>query len=382
MAHLPGRLAGATLALAMGLLASPIEARPMPTGGLADRWLLNATEVRSLPPGWGEGLHALSALAGPGRPATLVPGARWLTPPGGTPLPWARLRAAGFRLVPTGLSTRQELVAWLGLGVDGAGSDRPDVLAAALASADADGDGRAGELLAPDGLPDSERFELRGYAGARGLRPENTLPAFEAALQTGVGAIEVPVRVTRDGIAVPALEATVRPGKHRVLGRSLAPALTTGLAPQGPALAALTMEELRARFDRGVAMVGQPAQTLAPESSPFAAAYSRERGWPSLHAYVSLQEAFTFARALAQDATSGPGRLLPDAAARARVAGRVRWVVALPQGAEGIPAGRAALAAARGAQVMDRLTLQASEPATLAALHHEAPGVALALALP
>ncbi len=45
-------------------------------------------------------------------------------------------------------------------------------------------------------------FDLQGHRGARGLRPENTLPSFEAALDVGVTSIETDLHLTRDGVVV------------------------------------------------------------------------------------------------------------------------------------------------------------------------------------
>jgi glycerophosphoryl diester phosphodiesterase len=45
-------------------------------------------------------------------------------------------------------------------------------------------------------------FDLQGHRGARGLMPENTLPAFDRALGLGVSTIETDLGLTRDGILV------------------------------------------------------------------------------------------------------------------------------------------------------------------------------------
>src|SRR5262245_52353129 len=45
-------------------------------------------------------------------------------------------------------------------------------------------------------------FDLQGHRGARGLKPENTLPSFEEALDAGVSSIETDVHLTRDGVPV------------------------------------------------------------------------------------------------------------------------------------------------------------------------------------
>jgi glycerophosphoryl diester phosphodiesterase len=42
------------------------------------------------------------------------------------------------------------------------------------------------------------KFDLQGHRGARGIKPENTIPSFIAALNTGVTTIEMDVVVTRD----------------------------------------------------------------------------------------------------------------------------------------------------------------------------------------
>jgi len=42
------------------------------------------------------------------------------------------------------------------------------------------------------------RFDIQGHRGARGLRPENTIPAFIMALDSGVTTIELDVAITKD----------------------------------------------------------------------------------------------------------------------------------------------------------------------------------------
>ncbi len=44
----------------------------------------------------------------------------------------------------------------------------------------------------------TRHFDLQGHRGARGLMPENTLPAFEKALQLGVNTLEMDVVITKD----------------------------------------------------------------------------------------------------------------------------------------------------------------------------------------
>ena len=43
---------------------------------------------------------------------------------------------------------------------------------------------------------------VHGHRGARAVRPENTLPAFEYAIQAGVDVLELDVAVTKDNVLV------------------------------------------------------------------------------------------------------------------------------------------------------------------------------------
>lgn len=86
-------------------------------------------------------------------------------------------------------------------------------------------------------------FDLQGHRGARGLMPENTLPAFAAALSIGVATLELDVAVTSDGVVVVSHDPVLQPRMvRRPDGRFL-------LDP-GPAIRALTFAELQ-RYDVG-----------------------------------------------------------------------------------------------------------------------------------
>jgi len=45
-------------------------------------------------------------------------------------------------------------------------------------------------------------FDVQGHRGARGLKPENTLPSFEAAIDAGATTIETDLHLTRDAVPV------------------------------------------------------------------------------------------------------------------------------------------------------------------------------------
>jgi glycerophosphoryl diester phosphodiesterase len=54
-------------------------------------------------------------------------------------------------------------------------------------------------------------FDLQGHRGARGLAPENTLPAFATALSLGVTTLELDTSITKDGVVVVSHDARLNP---------------------------------------------------------------------------------------------------------------------------------------------------------------------------
>ncbi len=123
-------------------------------------------------------LRSLQALRAHTGTRVVSPDATWLTSAEQV-RQWQR---AGFAVIPWTVNDPErirELLAW---HVDGLISDRPDLVLAAV--------------------PDGGTFDVQGHRGARGLRPENTLPAFEAALELGVTTLELDLTATRDGAVV------------------------------------------------------------------------------------------------------------------------------------------------------------------------------------
>src|SRR5262245_63622673 len=76
-------------------------------------------------------------------------------------------------------------------------------------------------------------FDLQGHRGARGLAPENTLPAFTMALSIGVTTLELDLAMTSDGILVVSHDRRLNPDHTRATDGTL-------LAAEGPALHSLT----------------------------------------------------------------------------------------------------------------------------------------------
>jgi glycerophosphoryl diester phosphodiesterase len=86
-------------------------------------------------------------------------------------------------------------------------------------------------------------LDIQGHRGARGLLPENTLPAFARALEIGVTTLELDCAITKDGVVVVSHDPALNPD------------ITRGpdgqwLRETGPAIWSLTFEELQ-RYDVG-----------------------------------------------------------------------------------------------------------------------------------
>ena len=56
------------------------------------------------------------------------------------------------------------------------------------------------------------KFDLQGHRGARGLKPENTIPAFISALDWGVTTLELDVVITKDKQVLVSHEPYMAPG--------------------------------------------------------------------------------------------------------------------------------------------------------------------------
>jgi glycerophosphoryl diester phosphodiesterase len=119
-------------------------------------------------------------------------------------------------------------------------------------------------------------FNLQGHRGARGLKPENTLPSFEVALDCGVSSVETDLHLTRDGVPV---------------------LLHDPRLDDGRAVAAVTLTELRKlRFDRNPNPSAFPDQEASV--TPLAKRYAQERGMDP-YSVPTLTDLFEFVTAYA-----------------------------------------------------------------------------------
>ena len=102
-------------------------------------------------------------------------------------------------------------------------------------------------------------IDLQGHRGARGLLPENTLPAFARSLDLGVTTLELDVGLTKDGVLVVAHDPALNPNFTRNSAGQY-------LEKAGPALFSMTYGEV-ARYDVGRIKPGvRYAETFATQT--------------------------------------------------------------------------------------------------------------------
>ena len=89
----------------------------------------------------------------------------------------------------------------------------------------------------------TQAFDLQGHRGARGLAPENTLAAFQVALDLGVDTLECDLAITKDGVVVIHHDLRLNPDTTRGPDGKW-------LSGPGPLISELTHAELQA-YDVG-----------------------------------------------------------------------------------------------------------------------------------
>ena len=108
-------------------------------------------------------------------------------------VPVKELQARGNKVVPWTTNDPDKMRAVIRTGVDGLISDRPDLLQKVLAEERA---------ASPEAAARLKNFNVSGHRGGRGLRPENTLPAFESGLDQLIDTIETDTGVTTDHVSL------------------------------------------------------------------------------------------------------------------------------------------------------------------------------------
>ena len=157
-------------------------------------------------------------------------------------------------------------------------------------------------------------FDLQGHRGARGLKPENTLPSFEVAFDLGVSTVETDLHLTRDGVPLIAHDAVVSGRLFRRLPGAAVPEPSDQLL-----LSNLTRDQCRGyAADRNPDPGRFPCQDAAV--SPLADLFGRQEG---LDPYTppTLAELFRFIMAYSGEL----GRQAGKSAAQQARARQVRF---------------------------------------------------------
>jgi len=228
------------------------------------------------------------------------------------------IQRAGYPVVVWTVNDKPRMLELMRLGVNGVISDRPDLLRQAVEEFDANGDGTPGDFINSDGLIEVGRFDAQGHRGGRDLRPENTLPAMEVALDSLMSTLEMDTGITSDRVAILDHDSLVQSEKcRRADGGAYTEADEVLIKDQ-------TAAQLQSKFVCDKLFRG-PQQANDPALSPVSVAFATSRGLISPYVMPTLEQVFDFVRFYADYYRDGPGSGRPDAARRWRNAERVRF---------------------------------------------------------
>jgi len=240
----------------------------------------------------------------------------------------AALHAIGVQVVPWTTNDPARMRTLIAMHIDGLISDRPDLLQQAVA------DVRKTDTTV------SPNFNVSGHRGGRGLRPENTLPAFEAGMDNLIDTIETDTGVTSDRHSIIWHDQFLNPESCRHSDGS----------PYDYATAVwhrdATLAELQHTFICDKLHPSFPDQRNDLALSPAAVAFAKQEHLPSPYTPITVDQLFRFAAFYTAYYKSGPGHTHPDAAARALHAARVHFnletkILPFPDGGATKPTGNA-----------------------------------------
>jgi glycerophosphoryl diester phosphodiesterase len=227
-------------------------------------------------------------------------------------------------------------------------------------------------------------FDLQGHRGARGLKPENTLPGFEVALDIGVSSIETDLHLTRDGVPVLFHDPVVsdrlcrlRPGSH-----SPDPGMR-------PLVSGLTLEELR-----GYCADRNPDRNRFPNQdsvvTPVARLFAEAKGFDP-YTPPTLMDLFDFVQAYAGEMGWRAGKTprQQQSARQIRFDLELKRVPFRPQNIgddfDGVSPGlleRQVAQACRAGAMLERVTVRSFDHRSVWAIHQLEPALATGILIP
>ncbi len=228
-------------------------------------------------------------------------------------VPVATLHQLGIRIIPWTTNDPEKMRAVIRTGVDGLISDRPDLLQKVLAEERA---------VSPEAAAKLKNFNVSGHRGGRGLRPENTLPAFEAGLDNLIDTIETDTGVTTDRVSLIWHDQFLNPQSCRKADGS------SYTLENKVYIRDISMPEAQATFICDKLKNGPkqfPDQKNDLALSPVAVAFAAKEKLISPYVPTYVEQLFRFAAFYAEFYRSGPGRANPHAAERAQAAENVHF---------------------------------------------------------
>ncbi|TCI95042.1 esterase-like activity of phytase family protein [Tenacibaculum sp. M341] len=228
------------------------------------------------------------------------------------------LNKAGHDVVVYTVNDSENMNLLLELGVQGIISDRPDLLLTAVENFDGDNNGTP-DYLDANGLIDVTKFDAQGHRGARNLRPENTIPSMEAALDYLMPTLETDTGITLDGVPVLDHDPHIEAAKTRKLDGTAYEFNDEVLVKD------LTLQEIQNTFIADKILDGRPVQTNDLALSPVSVAFANEKGFISPYIMPSLQQLFDFVAFYVAYYKNGAGKNHADATKRWKNAAKVRF---------------------------------------------------------
>ncbi len=144
-------------------------------------------------------------------------------------------------------------------------------------------------------------FEIQGHRGARGLKPENTLPSFEAALDLMVTSIETDIHLTSDCVPVLFHDPVLCPEHVRTEGSAGVPDPSAR-----PLIARLSWQQIRSYVaDRNPDPARFRHQDATP--TPAATSFARDHGL-ALYGIPRLEDFLGFVAAYAGELGQETGK--------------------------------------------------------------------------
>lgn len=229
-------------------------------------------------------------------------------------------------------------------------------------------------LPSPESATEGPALDIQGHRGARGLRPENTLPAFEVALDLEVSTLELDLHFSADDQVVVWHDPLIDPAKC-----GLGDSTPAGLPD--PDTAAATELSVRS-------LTADQLRALQCDRNPHIGRYPDQRADPGVlagadYGIVTLAELFAFVDAYAASEEKTPAQR----ANAERVGFNIETKRApntpetIGDGFDGTVAGPfelATLAAIEQADRGDRVTVQSFDHRSLKAVGAEDPSLRLA----